>query len=258
MNKLSFKVMALSTLLSSCGVLEGNQMGTLHGESATMNGSPITTWATVDWRGRVTQVGVTVPLGAIRKAPVQGAPSDLQLDFPEVVQRTTFLNHLGLDWNPEGHEPTARYGVPHVDLHFYTVNKAQLKAVDCRDLTQVDPASLPPGWLPPVPPGAPPTAFCVPQMGFHSLPATEFSAPGKLHAGTFDKVMILGSYGGKFTFLEPMVTRELLLTGQNFSLPVPVPQNLSQATHYPTRLNASYDRVADAYQFVLSDFRQVQ
>ncbi|MFD1731896.1 hypothetical protein ACFSC4_13800 [Deinococcus malanensis] len=125
-------------------------------------------------------------------------------------------------------------------------------------MNQINPADVPQGWAPPVPPGVPPQAVCVPTMGFHSLPLSEFSAPGQIQPGLFDKVMIAGSYGGKLIFLEPMVTQQLLLNRQNFSLPVLMPRNLGRTTRYPTTFNAVYDPGLNAYQFILGDFQTVQ
>ena len=162
------------------------------------------------------------------------------MDFPDVVKRTTFIDHLGLFWNPRGHEPEGRYDTPHFDFHFFGIPAEEAAAIDCTDLAQRDPALTAAGWVPPVPPGADPAAFCVPLMGFHSLPETEFRAPGEFQPGRFDKVMLGGEYKGRFTFVEPMVTKAVLDTRRGFSLPVPRPSNLGRATAYPTTFEASW------------------
>jgi hypothetical protein len=66
--------------------------------------------------------------------------------------------------------------------------------------------------------------------------------------------MILGYYGGRLTFLEPMVTREALLQKQSFSLNIPTPQVVGVSTRFPTRMNATWDEQRQAYDFVLTDF----
>ena len=250
--------MCTALLLSACAWNSTSDPALLQGESQTMNGANISTWAKVGADGQVTQAGLTMPLASIENGSSTGAHSMMQLNFPEAVQQTTFLNHIGLDWNPQGHPPAQRYGNPHFDMHFHGITKAAANAIDCSDLSQIDPANVPQGWLPPVPPGETAADHCVPTMGFHSVPETEFVGPGQWQPGLFDKVMIVGSYKQQFIFLEPMVTRDLLLKKQNFTLPVPMPRNLGRTTRYPTKFEAVWDNAKNAYQFILSDFKQVQ
>lgn len=245
-----------SGILASCGLTMSENI--VQGESQTVNGAGVRTWARVGSDGQIVQAGITVPMATIQNGPTSGPPVVAQIDFPAAVQQTTFLQHVGFDWNPHGHEPEGRYNTPHFDLHFHGISKAQANSIDCTDMTQINPADVPQGWAPPVPPGVPPQAVCVPTMGFHSLPFSEFSGPGQIKSGLFDKVMIAGSYGGKYIFLEPMVTQQVLLTRENFSLPVPMPSNLGRTTRYPTTFNAVYDPVLNAYQFILGDFQTVQ
>jgi hypothetical protein len=61
--------------------------------------------------------------------------------------------------------------------------------------------------------------------------------------------------GTQMHFLEPMVNRDLLLTKQDLSLDVPMPQTLGRDTLYPTQFQAAYH--GNAYHFVFSDFVQV-
>ncbi|GHF43267.1 hypothetical protein HNQ07_002002 [Deinococcus metalli] len=152
-----------------------------------------------------------------------------------------------------GHEPD-RYGPPHFDFHFYGVDTAAVAAVDCQDATQPDPATVPAGWAPPVPPGVPdPTVMCVPHMGYHALPLTEFSGPGQFQAGAFDQVMVAGFYRGQLTFIEPMVTLAALERKSDFVLPVPRPR-LGRPTRYPTTFKGTYDAGTDSYTLTFSSF----
>jgi hypothetical protein len=228
--------------------------------SLTLFGGTISSYAKTDAQGNVTEAGVVIPMSVITSAPktmdMSGPPkADAALEFPEVVQKTTFLNHLGLFWQPMGHDPLTRYGVPHWDFHFFTLQPKEAAAINCKDLSQGDPKLIAPGWLPPVPPNAQAKDVCRPVMGFHSRPLSEFKAPGQLQDGEFEKVMISGFYAGQYIFLEPMIAQSLLLKRQGFSLPVPVPTSLGKKTLYPTRFEAVYDGAADAYRFVLSDFK---
>jgi len=249
------------TLLASALFGCGTDDGKVEGQKVDFNGAKVTTWAKLDAKGVVKEVGFTLPYAAVENAPTSGGSHDhpilLVADFPEVVRATTFINHFGFDWMPGGHEPS-RYTTPHFDFHFYGVDKATVAAVDCSNATQPNPAELPEGWVPPAPPDMPdPRLACVPKMGYHSMPVTEFDANGP-KAGLFDKVMLAGYYDGKFTFIEPMVTKAALEKKEGFSLPVPQPRSVGRATLYPTSFKATYDADAKAYEFVLGDFKSMQ
>ena len=225
-------------------------------------GAPLSSYATLDAKGAVTEAGVIFALGSNTNAPAKmdmGAmyKVDAALEFPEVVRQQTYLDHLGVFWNPMGHEPDVRYGAPHWDFHFFSITPNQAAAIDCKNLMLETPTALAPGWTPTTNPSRSTEEFCVPLMGFHSLPASEFTAPGVLERGQFDKVMINGFYGGKPIFIEPMLTKALLETHQNFVLPVPMPASVGKATLYPTKFTATYDAALSAYRFVFSEFQPI-
>jgi len=230
---------------------------TVEGPKGTLFGDEITSWAKLDADGRVIEAGITLPLAVMENAPAdhhRDTPSaDVRIDFPAVVRETTFLDHAGFFWEAQGHFPDQRYGVPHWDFHFFSVSAADADAIDCRDLSQVAPEEIAPGWLPAVPPGAPAIDFCVPAMGFHSLPASEFQASGDIQADPFDMVMIGGYYGGDFVFVDPMVTQAVMLQRSSFGLPMPVPPGIEGGA-YPTTFEAIYDPSVDAYHLVFRDF----
>src|SRR5262249_21334292 len=91
------------------------------------------------------------------------------LDFPALVQETTFFNHLEMQSNLHGHDtprgsvnPT-RNSVPHFDFHFYGIAEEQVWGI---------PALSPP--LPPVAADLLPAGYIQPgpsilQMGRHPL-----------------------------------------------------------------------------------------
>jgi hypothetical protein len=211
----------------------------------------------------VLKAGVVIPIAVIEHAPKTmdmnaHIKADAVLELPAVVRKTTFLNHLGLFWNPMGHPPTERYGAPHWDFHFFNIQPKQAVAIDCKDLMLENPSQIAPGWLPTVPPNAPAKDFCVPLMGFHSGPLSEFKAPGQFLDGQFDKVMLGGYYKGQFQFIEPMVTNALLEQHQNFSLPVPQPASIGKPTLYPTKFDAIYDAGSQAYHLEFSVFKPIK
>ncbi|AFZ67240.1 DUF5602 domain-containing protein [Deinococcus peraridilitoris] len=246
----------LTMFLLPVAVAGGNNTRAVQGETVSFNGAKVTTWAKLGSNGEIIQVGVTLPLAAVERTP--NKMTMMQANFPAEVQQATFLYNVTVEWNPQGHEPAGRYTNPHFDVHYYTIDKAAVRAIDCKDLTVMNASKVPKGWLPAVPPGVPAQAVCVPTMGFHSLPATEFARPGQFQPGLFERVMIVGDYHGSIIFIEPMVTREALLRKQNFTLPVPSLKTIDHNTLVPTRFNAVYDPQRKVYDFVLSDFRMAR
>ncbi|MEW6749418.1 MAG: DUF5602 domain-containing protein [Candidatus Latescibacterota bacterium] len=221
------------------------------GDTVAAFGAQLTTWARMGARGQVHEIGFTLPLSAVENAADTtitpgGGFTSVVAQLPAPVSATTFVNHLALDWGPEGHEPPGVYDVPHFDIHFYGVDPQSVAAVDCSDETLPSAASLPPGYF--LPPDA-----CVPQMGMHALdsrsPELFPVAPVR-----FASTVVLGYYGGFLTFLEPMISRERLLLRQDLNLRIPVPAGLAPSTRYPTRFRATYDPDADAYRMALGRF----
>jgi hypothetical protein len=232
------------------------------GNEVTLFGGTMSSYAKLNGSGKVTEAGMIFPLIINDNAPKtmnmtasHGYTVDAVLEFPEVVRQQTYLNHLGLFWNPMGHEPEARYANLHWDFHFFSLTPQDAAAIDCKNLQTETPSQLAPGWTPTTNPSGPVEQFCIPVMGFHSLPASEFTAPGVFQKGLFDKVMINGFYESKPIFIEPMLTKAFLETHQNFTLPVPQPA-LGVKTLYPTKFSATYNKAANAYKFVFSGFKQ--
>lgn len=250
--------LAVASVMSGCAPTVLSR--TLPGGKAAAYGVEVSTRATVSARGEVQSVSVILPyaatVGASTMHDMIAHPPVLAVPFPQPVKDQTFFDHFEMDWMPMGHEP-ARYGTPHFDFHFYGVDPAAVAAVDCRNPAQPDPAVVPVGWATPVPPGLPdPTVMCVPQMGYHAIPLTEFSAPGEFHAGVFDQVMITGFYGGQLTFIEPMVTQAALERKADFTLPVPQPIH-ARATRFPRSFKATYDVSADTSTLTFVDFTPI-
>jgi hypothetical protein len=261
----TFAAISLS-LSAGCGGSSSNTTlpaGTriVTGETETVSGATVATWARLDAANSVLEAGVTVPLSVIANPPapepvrstrhaghssevtVGPAGAFVVIDFPDEVKATTFLNHYEMHWNPDGHEPE-RYEVPHFDLHFYNQTPEQVKAVTAPDTIAPNANQIPTGYV------YPGVMATVPEMGVHAAFGGEF-APG---AEPFSASMILGYYKGKMTFVEPMITQTALLAKQTITLDVPRPEVLGQSTRYPTKFTAVYDSGLDAYQCTFSDF----
>lgn len=144
---------------------------------------------------------------------------------------------------------------PHFDFHFYTITPAERTAIDCSNLAK--PAALPAAYGMvdvPLPPDMAKmmgvstlVGLCVPHMGMHSLLAAEMESKEP-----FKGSMVIGYYGGKPIFIEPMLTKTMLMEKKSFDLPVPTVPGLAGAQ--PTKFHAEFDASKQSYRFIFSAF----
>jgi hypothetical protein len=174
-----------------------------------------------------------------------------------------------LDWNPGGHEPPGVYDVPHFDFHFWTASQAERAAVDPtsdpqyqRKADALPPeAQRPPLYVVAAPPGAP--APGVPLMGVHwvDVRSPELQqAFGKPEAyRPFTATFLYGSWNGRYTFLEPMITRAHILAKKAATdpavrdqvIPIPTPAQVGQPGYYPSAYRIAWDARAKEYRIAL-------
>ena len=220
-------------------------------------------WAYVnsDSAGKPTEVGVR-----LNGAALEGLPQTMTMDHP-VPMILTFpsgvasgvLDHVEFYWNPTGHEPPGVWDKPHFDYHFFMVDQASARAVDpanadfsVKSAKVPDPKYVPTDFVPP--PGTP-SANTIPGMGLHWLDQTEPPVPGEYK---FTETMINGSYDGVMTFIEPMITREWLLSHPSLDEPLKQPQAYQRAGLWPTKYTVRYDSAKDEYSVALVDFTERQ
>jgi hypothetical protein len=212
------------------------------GGCADVFGGQVCTWARMQG-DKVVDVGATIPI-----ASIEGAP-------PDAVVASTGMRELTIYWEAMGHPP-GPYLTPHWDFHFYTIPTAERMAIDCVDLSK--PAAMPEGFaLPDIP--LPPemqamfggvkelTGLCVPQMGMHSLLATEMAS-----TTPFRGTMVVGYTKGKPIFVEPMITKAMLMEKASFDLAMPAVPGMTPAP--PRTFRAEWDAQANAYRFTFSGF----
>lgn len=235
--------------LIGCGGGSGDGSRFVFGGSQVVSGATVSAWSRLASNNTVLEVGATIPLSIFQNPPAQAgagpAGAIAVVDFPAQAQSTTFFNHLELHWNPTGHPP-AYTMVPHFDLHFYGVSKADVLQVASPD--PADPADdhVPTGYA------YPPASDVVPEMGRHAHNPADYT-------GTFTtKVNVVGFYNGQLTFLEPTITQTYLTQKANFTLAVPRPAVLGRSTLYPSVLTATYLPSTDSYSFVYSGFVAAQ
>lgn len=240
----------VAAFAQSNGGMRGGRV--VWGETAVVDGAMVATWAIVSKKsGAVMAAGATVPISLAQNMPARGAgPAGAfaSLDFPAVVRDTTYFNHLEMQSQKNGHPAPPgsanpdRNRVPHFDYHFYGVPEAQVWAIPPGPpVAQVPPDRLPAGYIQPGP--------SEPQMGRHSAPRWSVADPGPLST-----IMIAGFLpdASQMHFLEPMISRDVLLEQQDFTLDVPMPQAFDRDTLYPTRFEAVFQ--GGAHHFIYSDF----
>jgi len=222
------------------------------GEAAVIDGATVTTWAIVSKKdGRVMAAGATVPISLAQNMPARGtgpAGAFASLDFPAVVRDTTYFNHLEMHSQQNGHPAPPgsvnpdRNRVPHFDYHFYGVDEEKVRAIPPGPpVAQVPPDRLPAGYIQPGPSEA--------QMGRHSAPQWSVADPGPL------STIVIAGYvpdASQMHFVEPMISREVLLEQRDFTLNVPTPQTFDRDTLYPTRSEVVFQ--GGAHHFIYSDF----
>jgi hypothetical protein len=64
--------------------------------------------------------------------------------------------------------------------------------------------------------------------------------------------MVIGYYKTKPIFIEPMISRAMLLEKKSFELPIPTVPGMTGP--HPTTFRADYDATANAYRFVFANF----
>jgi hypothetical protein len=198
--------------------------------------------------GRVTEFSLRVPIAAIEKAPANSPrvwppKADVIVPFAPAVQKQTGFTFANIYWNPHGHPP-APYMVPHFDFHFYFAPERKVLAITCKDTRK--PRVIPAGYEMPndyIPHVGKLIGMCIPAMGMHAAPVSDFHGKTPWRGS-----LIAGYYAGQPLFMEPMITRALLLKKHSFSLPVP---DITATPHvrYPKRFRAVYEAKSQAYKF---------
>lgn len=241
------------TSLGACGSGQSNKSGTFYGAPQNIGNGTVRTYTTLDDAGNPTQVGVQMSAAALDGLPQEDAvpPRMLILDFPKQASATPF-DHVMLNWNSHGHAPVELFGKPHFDVHFYMVKAGAVEQIDpSKPGFATRAAHLPERQYVPqnyvTPPGSP-AENTVPAMGLHWLDATEGFVPGKYD---FKQTLINGSWDGTYTFIEPMLTREWMLTKPTINEEIKQPQAYQQSGYYPTTYSVRYDDQAKVYAISL-------
>lgn len=239
-------VQEVSPELSAASKVSSEKINTFKGPEVQMGLGKARSFISVNHEGVPQEIGIELTSGAL-----QGLPDVSENPHPEWVlplhpkaEALTAFDHIAIDWNEFGHEPPGVFTIPHFDFHFYMMPLAERLAIPPYE---VDPTGF--DQLPPT--GHMPDSYVrgpggVPQMGTHWLNPMDLAKP-------FTAVMIYGSYGGKVTFEEPMITMQELTTNSMRNIDYPQPRIYEEVgVWYPTDYN--YYKSGDKYYITLSDF----
>ncbi len=230
---------------SVAGATNDVAIRTYKGPSKSVGNGRAYAWVQIDSTRNPVAIGVTLTRRALSGLS-QHAMKSWNLTLPK---HAVPFNHVGLDWNPHGHEPDHIYDKPHFDFHFYFITKGKRRHISCTgaDLTRCEkapPMDYQPSDYVQTPGG-------IPMMGAHWVDpfADEFNG------GTFEKTFIWGSYDGRLAFMEPMVTREYFLTQPDFMVYIKDAAKVDRSGYYPTHYAVRYDPTAQTYSVSLVDLR---
>jgi len=175
------------------------------------------------------------------------------LPLHKKAKEATPFEHIGLNFQQDGHGPV--FWSPHFDFHFYTITNEERLAIppyDATDQSIVDGYNLFPDMtkMPDDYITFPLQGGAYPYMGKHWLPndwATGYNP--------FTHIMILGSYAQKNNFIEPMITVDYLISGEEFSGAYSQPLTFEEpGNNYPTKYNIYHDNLTGNIYISLSDF----
>lgn len=230
--------------------------GTFTSPSQDLGNGTVKTYVTTDEGGVPVEVGLRLSESALDGLPENTPPTDmLMLDLPDQAAATAF-DHVMINWNPQGHDPVALFGKAHFDFHFDMADMATLQSIDPSDPDYAAKADrLPDAKYVPqdyvVPPGGSAAEQAVPGMGVHLVDSSDTSlVPGSYD---FQQIVINGTWDGRYTFVEPMVARDWLLTRPTLDQqPLKQPQAYQKKAYYPTTYSVRFDDQAKEYVVALN------
>jgi hypothetical protein len=243
-----------SGLAIAAGLLAAEPLAA-HGPSTTYRTAPAEfgsgtaeTWITLDSHGKPAEIGAAISetgLAAITEYP------DIALSLPLPPQAAvTGFEHVLLNWNPFGHGPAHVFDVAHVDVHFYLTDEAAREAIEPTEPGFWEKAAreperdlMPADFVPP------PELEPIPDMGVHWSDKTDPVFEG----AAFSHVLIYGAWDGAVTFIEPMLTTEVLDSQETIEAEVKQPARVVEAGFYPRTYRIGYDAERRMHLVTLTD-----
>jgi hypothetical protein len=223
---------------------------TFYGPAVLLGNGHMRSWVNINHEGQALAIGVEITDEALDNLPhdVQSfAEVSFILPLHQKAKDLTPYDHIEIDWNEHGHEPAGLYDLPHFDFHFYMISLNEQLDIPAYEDAAALFDNLPSSeYLPAFyfrGPGG------VPQMGVHwvDLLSPEFN--GEVFTTSF----LYGTYDGKVTFHEPMVTMDVIQSGVTIHKDIRQPQVFSPANrYYPTEYSIWNDATTDRHYLSLN------
>jgi hypothetical protein len=219
---------------------DSSKKGLLKGDEVTIHNGKGWAWTKINKKGTPEQIGFTLSDEALASVPA--GSGNIGHDghsghagheywiakFNPVAGTIIPFNFVLLNWNPNGHPPENIYDKPHFDFHFYTQTPDEVMAIGPYEVDSLKFNNVPgPNYFPAKYVN---TGHSLPQMGSHWVDVTSSELNGKPFTETF----IYGSFDGKVTFYEPMITLDFLKNQKKYERPIPVPSKFQETGWYPT------------------------
>ena len=211
-------------------------------------------WVSVNHNGFPIEIGFELTEDVFDDLSLLDSGHELTIVLPlhHKAKEFTPFEHLGLNYQPQGHGPV--FMKPHFDFHFYTITNEERMAIpeyNENDQSIVDAFNLFPDMskMPADYLKFPGQGGVYPMMGKHWVPQD-----WQTGYDPFTHVMIYGSYAQKNIFTEPMVTVDYLLSGKEFSGNYSQPESFEETNNYPTKYNIYHDLKNKKIYITLSDF----
>lgn len=255
--KFACGVAGVAAGLAACSPEEGAP-GRYLGEAQSLGNGTIQTFVETHADGTPATIGVEMTAAALVGLPekrndfsrcydVDGdgalgpmeceGDEERKLDLPaEAANMDLPFTWAGVNYNPEGHIPE-NWAVPHFDFHFYMVSQEAVKNIrtgSCGILMNCDDFAIAtkPVEARFVPPDYINIGAAVSEMGNHLLDSTSPQA-GPPFAKA-EHIMVFGAWDGHITFLEPMITMEVLASNPNACFAIKQPEAYEIGGYYPT------------------------
>jgi Domain of unknown function (DUF5602) len=236
MKKLFLSAITACLLFASCKKNDELKEKIFKGPVEKFQQGKAWTWYEVDNNDKPLRLAIAIDEAAMNnldtshgEGPGHQHENNASLKFHPKAAATPFM-HVGLDWNPNGHEPAPIYGKPHFDFHFYMISEAEQMAILPYEIDSLKFKNIPaPAYFPPtyITPGG-----GVPQMGTHWVDVTS----PELNGLPFTQTFLYGSYNGSVTFYEPMITEAFIKANASFERAIPQPAKFQKTGYYPTKM----------------------
>lgn len=216
----------------------GVEYNTFYGPVVQMGDGYVRSWANITHDNKALAIGIEFTEGVLQQQhehiPDAVEHGHTLLMLHQKAKALMPFDHLTMGYMTGGHPPPGIYSVPHFDFHFYKMSLAERLAIPAfSPATAAAFNNLPPLQYIPTGYFRSPNEGII-KMGTHWIDLLSPEFNGQPFTHTF----LYGSYDGKVSFLEPMVTLATFQSGVTVQKQIRQPQLFDPTnTYYPTRYN---------------------